>query len=273
LPEVRFNQYNTPVSPSPLPSFDPDFVHAISRKFPDGRFLVVGAGSPEIERQFAEAKREAFVVPYSSELTMKLEQSQAAGHFETAVWLYSSRENDDDCVAEALSSHATNIVLVPGPGTDAASRRTQLVQRLERFGLLPDYECDLIDLNLGALCLRRQPSVAAGALTLGAEAAFDRLNGTLSDLKRLLQIRIVELEGAHLRIAELEEKLIKLKEYRRELKSLKEQKHALRKSPERRVGQVLLAPYRLPEKLAKSVWKKLRRPNLSRERTDFSLGK
>jgi len=89
----------------------------------------------------------------------------------------------------------------------------------------------------------------------------------------LLQIRIVELEGAHLRIAELEEKLIKLKEYRRELKSLKEQKHALRKSPERRVGQVLLAPYRLPEKLAKSVWKKLRRPNLSRERTDFSLGK
>src|SRR6266700_233998 len=45
--------------------------------------------------------------------------------------------------------------------------------------------------------------------------------------------------------------------YRRELKVLKEQKQALRKSPERRIGQVLLAPYRLPEKLVKAIRKKL----------------
>jgi chorismate mutase len=95
----------------------------------------------------------------------------------------------------------------------------------------------------------------------------------LGDLKRSLQIRTSELESARRQIAELEEKLLTLKEYRLELKSLKEQKQTLRKSPERRVGQILLAPYRLPEKLAKSVWKKLRRPNLSRERADFSLGK
>ena len=49
--------------------------------------------------------------------------------------------------------------------------------------------------------------------------------------------------------------MLKLKEYRRELKLLKEQKQTLRKSPERRVGQILLAPYRLPGKLAKTVWK------------------
>ena len=261
------------MSPSPSHSLYADFVRAISRNFPDGRFLVVGTRSPEIERQFAEAKREAFVVSSSGELTTKLEQSQAAAHFETAVWLYSSRENDDDRVAEALSNCATNIVLVTGPGTDAARRRPQLVQCLERFGLQPDYECDLMDLNLGALCLRRQPNVATGALTPAVEAAFARLNGTLTDLKRSLQIRTAELEGAHRHIAELEEKLLELKEYRRELKSLKEQKQTLRKSPERRVGQILLAPYRLPEKLAKSVWKKLRRPNLSREPADFSLGK
>ena len=42
--------------------------------------------------------------------------------------------------------------------------------------------------------------------------------------------------------------MLKLKEYRRELKLLKEQKQTLRKSPERRVGQILLAPYRLPGK-------------------------
>src|SRR5438270_13857678 len=58
----------------------------------------------------------------------------------------------------------------------------------------------------------------------------------------------------------MNDKLIKLKEYWRELKLLKVQKRTMRKSPERRGGQVLLAPYRLPEKLAKTVWKKLRRP-------------
>jgi hypothetical protein len=262
-----------PVSLSHFYFSDVDFVRAISRKFPDGRFLVFGASSREVEHQFAEAKREAFVVSSSDELTTTLGQSHVAAHFETAVWFYSSRENEDDRAAEALSSRAINIVLVAGPGTDAARRRPQLVQCLERFGLLPDYECDLMDLHPGALCLRHHPSPAVGALRPAAEAVFGRLNRTLGDLKRSLQIRTSELESARRQIAELEEKLLTLKEYRLELKSLKEQKQTLRKSPERRVGQILLAPYRLPEKLAKSVWKKLRRPNLSRERADFSLGK
>jgi O-antigen biosynthesis protein len=249
-----------PVSPSPFHFCDADFVRAISRKFPDGRFLLVGVSSQEVERQFAEAKREAFVVSSSGDLTMKLGQGQKAALVETAVWFYSSREDDDDRVAEALSNCATNIVLVPGPGADAARRRPQLVQYFKRFGLLPDYECDLMELDPGALFLRHQPSVAADALTSAVEAAFARLNRALSDLKRSLQIRGSELEGAHRHIAALEERLLKLKEYRRELRLLKEQKQTLRKSPERRVGQILLAPYRLPEKLAKTVWKKLHRP-------------
>jgi hypothetical protein len=87
------------------------------------------------------------------------------------------------------------------------------------------------------------------------------------DLKQSLQIRDSELEGEHRHIAALEEKLLKLKEYRRELKLLKKQKQTLRKSPERRVGQILLAPYRLPEKLAKTVWKKLHRPARQRRRS------
>ncbi|PYI68263.1 MAG: hypothetical protein DMF07_01555, partial [Verrucomicrobia bacterium] len=74
-------------------------------------------------------------------------------------------------------------------------------------------------------------------------------------------------------IAALEEKLLKLKEYRRELRTLKEQRQTLRKSAERRIGQVLLAPYRLPEKLAKAAWKKLyrdrRRSRESTARSDY----
>jgi len=232
----------------------------MSRKFADGRFLIIGASAQEVGRQFAEVKREASAVLSPSDLATKLGPGEATAHFETAVWFYSSGENDDNRIAEALSRCADRIVLLPGPGAGAARRRPRLVQCFERFGLLPDYECDLMELDPAILCLRRQPSAPPGALTPAVEVAFARLNRALSDLKGSLQIRCSELEGAHRHIAALEEKLLKLKEYRRELKLLKEQKRTMRKSPERRVGQVLLAPYRLPEKLAKTVWKKLRRP-------------
>ena len=252
------------VLPSSFHSADADFARIISRKFVHGRFLIVGANSQKLEGQFAEVKRDAVVMWSPSDLMMKLGQGEAAARFEAAVWFYPSGENDDDRMAELLSVCAASIVLVPGPGADAGRRRPRLVQCFEPFGLLPDYECDVMELDPAAVCLRHQPSVAASELTPKVETAFARFSGALSDLKRSLQIRGSELEGAHRHIAALEEKLLKLKEYRRELRLLKEQKQTLRKSPERRVGQILLVPYRLPEKLAKTIWKKLRRP--ARER-------
>src|SRR4051812_44336444 len=66
---------------------------------------------------------------------------------------------------------------------------------------------------------------------------------------------MAELEAADRHIANLEQKLLKLKEYRRSIKQLKEEKQTLRKSPERRIGQVLLAPYRLPQKLVRGMRK------------------
>jgi glycosyltransferase involved in cell wall biosynthesis len=83
------------------------------------------------------------------------------------------------------------------------------------------------------------------------------MNKELEALERKLEIRNRELAEAHSHIAVLEEKLLKLKQYRRELKSLKEERRTLRKSPERRIGQVLLAPYRVLEKPLKTVWGKL----------------
>ncbi|MDQ6912441.1 MAG: glycosyltransferase family 2 protein [Verrucomicrobiota bacterium] len=65
-----------------------------------------------------------------------------------------------------------------------------------------------------------------------------------------------ELEGADRHIAKLEDKIVKLKEAKKQLKILKEEKQALRKSPERKVGQVLLAPYLLPKKLIREVQKR-----------------
>src|ERR1044072_7167434 len=256
-----------PVSPSHFHSSAADFVRVVSRTFPHGRLLIVGSSAQEVERQFAEAKRETVVWWSYDDLTTKLAHGETPARFEAAVWFCPSGETHDARIGEALSNCAANIVLVPGPGADATRRRPQLVQCFERFRLLPDYECDLIELDPGALCLRRQSSVATGAPTPAVEEAFARVNKTVNDLKRSLQIRRSELKGAHDHIAALEEKLLKLKEYRRELKMLKEQKQILRKSPERRVGQILLAPYRLPERLVKNIWKKLRRPARKRTRT------
>jgi GT2 family glycosyltransferase len=89
------------------------------------------------------------------------------------------------------------------------------------------------------------------------ESAFARLHAQLRNRERTLQMRVSELKAAERHIAELEGKLLKLKQYRSELKLVKEQRKALQKSPERRIGQVLLAPYRLPERLIKVIWKKL----------------
>jgi glycosyltransferase involved in cell wall biosynthesis len=84
-----------------------------------------------------------------------------------------------------------------------------------------------------------------------------KMNKELEALQRKLEIRNREVAEAHRHIAALEKKLLQLKQYRRELKSLKEERRTLRKSPERRIGQILLAPYRALEKPAKTVWRKL----------------
>jgi uncharacterized protein YhaN len=75
----------------------------------------------------------------------------------------------------------------------------------------------------------------------------------VEQLERELRTRIAELELAERHIAKLEEKLLELKEAKRQLKLLKQEKQALRKSPERKIGQVLLVPYRLPQKLLREV--------------------
>lgn len=134
--------------------FDSDFARAISQRFEHGRFLVIGGNSRELESQFAEAGREADLWS-PDELASKLTQDTGEARFQTAVWFYPSAEHEDDTVAEALSRCAKAIVLIPGAGADAR-RRPQLVECFGRFGFVPDYEYDLIDLHPGAVCLRRQ---------------------------------------------------------------------------------------------------------------------
>ena len=243
--------------PSDIHSVRSDFARVIARKFEHGRFLVIGVGESEkLERQFAELGREAVITDSGVGVARTLPQDEQA-HFEVAIWFYSAEEGDDDRIGKELSRCARCIILVPGAGASIANRRSRLVRCFRRFGLLPDYECDLGKLDPAAILIRRRPSETAETLISVVETAFARLTTRLSGLERMLRTRTSELEAADRHIANLEEKLIKLKQYRRDLKLLREQRQALRRSPERRIGQVLLAPYRIPEKLVKAAWKKL----------------
>jgi GT2 family glycosyltransferase len=92
-------------------------------------------------------------------------------------------------------------------------------------------------------------SGSAGEDSSMLESTVDRLRGEVRELQRTLHARSAELAGADAHIARLEEKILKLKEAQRELKRLKKEQHALRKSPERKVGRILLAPFRLLQRL------------------------
>ena len=92
------------------------------------------------------------------------------------------------------------------------------------------------------------------------ETGFARINAQLRGLHRTLRTRMSELEAADRHIARLEEKVLKLKQAKRDLKQLKAEKQALRKSPERKIGQVILAPYRLPQKLIREMRKQFGGP-------------
>ncbi|MGE5212423.1 MAG: glycosyltransferase family 2 protein, partial [Nitrospirota bacterium] len=240
----------------------------MSRKFEDGRFLIIGGDAQRFEPHFAEAKREA-VACSMEDFVSKLGKEAAKARFETAVWFYPPGQSDDQGVTERLARCANNVVLIPGIGADGAKRRPELVQRFGQFGFVPDYRCNLTDLSPTALCLRNSPDKTAGEVVGAAEAAFARLERQIAALRHTLELRGSDLEEGHQHIALLEEKLLKLKEYQRELKRLKEERQQLRKSAERRVGQVLLAPYRLPAWVAKKVWRKLDRGGTKRATTEY----
>jgi GT2 family glycosyltransferase len=245
------------VLPTSSHSCDSDFARTLSRKFEHGRFLIIGNDPLKLGSQFAEEKREAAIWSHN-ELVSKLSHGAGAARFETAVWFYPSGQNDDSRIVEALAGCADGIVLLPGLGADVATRRPHLVECFGRYGFVPDYECDLTELDSGALCLRPPPRKAEAELVSAVETTFARLNSQLDALRRALDARTSELAAADRHIATIEEKLLKVKQYHRELKLLKEQKQALRKSPERRIGQILLAPYRLPEKLLRQILKRIR---------------
>ena len=228
----------------------------MARKFGRGPFLVIGSERNELERQFASAGAPTTIFASIAELTAAPLPNGSRPAADLAIWFYPPEQAEDEHAAEALAASAENVLLVPQPGVEIAKRRPHLVECFGRVGLRPDYDCDLGDLEPGGLRLVRKPVESAEALVPAVESAFARLNRHVRGLERSLRTRMSELDAADRHISKLEEKLLKLKEAKQQLKQLKAEKHALRKSPERKIGQVLLAPYRLPQKLVREVRKR-----------------
>jgi len=221
-------------------------VHALVEKFGRPPILLVSA---EAGGDFV-ASEKGFVCRSATELNGAVAYD---ARFEQAIWFYSTEQKAEarDREIDILATHANEIFVIPAAGAEALKMRPLIVQRFGDRGYTPDYDSRVSELAVGAVrLLRGEPP---NRLIADAESGFARLNLQLRHLERMLRTRTAELEAADQHIARLEEKLLKLKQYRREIKLLKEQKQAYRKSPERRIGQVLLAPYRLPQRLFRAL--------------------
>ncbi|MGI8431012.1 MAG: glycosyltransferase, partial [Chthoniobacterales bacterium] len=230
-----------------------DFARLIARRFAPARLLVVGREPEELAEKWRNAKIESTLCPGLAELRA-LPQNGREPRFDLAIWLYPPQEEsgDDDAMLARLTSLVDDLILAPALGADTTKRRHQLVAQIHALGFAPDYGSDIVELDPAAVRLRRG-SVPPENLLPATESGFARLHTQIQGLQRTLRTRLSELEAADRHIAQLEEKVLKLKQAKRELKQLKAEKHALRKSPERKIGQVLLAPYRLPQKLLRGA--------------------
>ena len=228
-------------------------------KFGRGPFRVVGGDRDELERQFTAAGAK---VAWSESATALPKTGEA----ELAIWFYPRENAADEASARAMAAAAKSVLLIPESGAEPSVRRPELVRQFGELGLLPDYNCDLGVLEPGALRLTKMAPASAQALVPAVESAVARLQRQVRDLERSLGTRMSELEAADHHISKLEEKLLKLKEARIQLKQLKAEKQEMRKSPERKLGQVLLAPYLLPKKLVRGIRKRMPNAAASKRR-------
>ncbi|MDP9099637.1 MAG: glycosyltransferase family 2 protein [Verrucomicrobiota bacterium] len=225
-------------------------------KFGHGPFLVIGRERDELERQFRAVEATASVFASVRDLPAASPQNGVTARAGLAIWFYPHENAGYAHAADVLAAAAENVLLVPEPGGQNGGRRPELVRHFAEAGLLPDYNCDLGAFEPGALHLVPAAAESAPALVAAVEAAFARVQRQVHGLERSLRTRMSELEAADQHISKLEEKLLKLKEAKQQLKQLKAEKQALRKSPERKVGQVLLAPYMLPQRLVRGIRKR-----------------
>jgi len=254
------------VQPRLIQNVRSDFARLVARKFAPRKLLLVGNQASQFVEHRGEHDVKSTVCPGIAELDA-LRENGSAPRFDLAIWFYPREiESVNDVpVLERLVTMVDDLILIPGAGADVAKRRPHLVIHLAGLGYFPNYDCDIVEIETGAVRLIRKRADSIDVLLPAVETGFARVNAQLRGLHRTLRTRMSELEAADRHIARLEEKVLKLKQAKRDLKQLKAEKQALRKSPERKVGQVFLAPYRLPQKLIREMRKQFGGPILPKD--------
>ncbi len=241
---------------TPAHSIRSDFARVLTQKFEPATLVLVGLAREAIAGQFEHLATDAVICESAKQLANALPQNGSTPRCDLAVWVYAKGDSEDEAIVNELARVADDIVLVPAAGADVPKRRPLLVESFRKRSLVPDYDSDVTEVDPGAIRLLRTQSAEGTAFVPSVETAFARLNQRMRGLERTLRTRMSELEAADRHIAKLEEKVLNLKEAKKELKQLKQEKQALRKCPERKIGQVLLAPYRLPQKLFREIGKR-----------------
>ena len=164
----------------------PDFARIVTRKFAPTRLLLVGSEAA----QFVEHCRQEGIDTVSCAGICELEalSENGAGPFDVAIWFYpaASATAEDVRTLDRLSTLASNLVLVPATGADAAKRRPPLVAHLGTRSFFPNYDCDISDLEPAALQLTHEASESAATQVRAVEGAFSRLNRHVRGLERRL---------------------------------------------------------------------------------------
>ncbi len=249
------------MQPRLFPAVRPDFARLVARKFDPARLLLVGSVTGEPLENSPESLMAVTSCAGLPELEA-LHQKGSAPRFDLAIFAYPPDMDspDDEGILRNLANLTGHLILIPGAGADVAKRRPPLVLQLAQLGFQPQYDCEIVELEAGAVRLCRATHGASEPMLPAIETGFALLNKQLRGLHRTLRTRMSELEAADRHIARLEEKVLKLKQAKRDLKQLKAEKQALRKSPERKVGQVLLAPYRLPQRFLREMRRQFGKP-------------
>ena len=240
------------------PSAGPETDRALAQLCRGRAVLAINGDAERLKKALREAA--SVVCAAAAELP--------TGHWAVAIWFYPTGAFVPTGELGALAARADEIIILTAPGAQLARHRPEIVKAFQLLGFAPDYAWNVGDADPAALRLIKSPAAPSD---LAAETALARANVQMLALQRTLRTRMAELEAADQHIANLEGKLLKLKEAKRDLKQLKAEKLALRKSPERKVGQVLLAPYRLPQKLLREVRKRWPANGASRQpaRTEY----
>jgi hypothetical protein len=77
----------------------------------------------------------------------------ARRRFDLAIWFYPREiESVNDVpVLERLVTMVDDLILIPGAGADVAKRRPHLVIHLAGLGYFPNYDCDIVEIETGAV--------------------------------------------------------------------------------------------------------------------------